>query len=364
MQFLHEHFGHQKTSLGRPTGALPTPPSVGVPVRPSGPVPLPDLIRTSTARPKPTNAAVPVARRANEQVEVGEPLLVAADRERLATVATIRAVNAELADKFHNARAPIDVKVGRGPNGDPQGVKVHYPLPKEVTRWKPDGVAINAELTADELSGDWRNQSDRMVNVCVSGPTPFLKATRERVGTRVYLLLIREAGIRFVPLDDSTGLTVSTDTDVVEWLERRPRRPTDAICEDVGEIFGKLSKNARKAWRAAATKSAWKASGGWWGVEKVGYQYRFVLETTLQISLGEDVPDNTLPDVCCVVRAWPFGRILDNNAKLKGEQASTLHVCIGAPIFEHDTFSRHVGDPARGVYSTRQAATVLDQIRA
>ena len=348
LRFVHEQFGPQKTQIGRPIDSLPAAPSVRVPVRPAGPVPSPDLIRTSTARPKPTNAAIPVARRANEQVQVGEPLLVAADRERLATVATIRAVNAELANKLYPALGPVNAPVGRSPNGDRQNVQISYPLPREVDRWRPDGVAINAELTADELSGDLRDQSDRMVNVCVSGPTPLLKATRERVGTRMYLLLIREVMIRFVPLENQGSATDNTSSDLAaDWLSGRPRRPTDAICEDAHEILGAMPRVDRRKWLKEASQKGyvWQTAGEWWGTEIAGYRYRFVLETDLQISRGEDVPDNSFEDVCRVVRAWPFGRILDNNAKLKGEQASTLHVCIGAPIFEHDAISRHVGDP-------------------
>ena len=106
---VYEQFGAQIVSDGRSIDAF----SARVPVRPSCPIPSPDTIRTSTARPKPTNAAIPVARRTDTQVEVGEPLLVAAGRERLVVVATIRAVNAELADKVYIDPGSFLSPVGR-----------------------------------------------------------------------------------------------------------------------------------------------------------------------------------------------------------------------------------------------------------
>jgi hypothetical protein len=359
---VYEQFGAQIVSDGRSIDAF----SARVPVRPSGPIPSPDTIRTSTARPKPTNAAIPVARRTDTQVEVGEPLLVAAGRERLAVVATIRAVNAELADKVYIDGGSFVSPVGRHQDTRAkEDVTILYELPPEVSRWRPDGVAINAELTADELSGDFRDRSDRMVNVCVSGPTPFLKETRERVGTRVYLLLIREPMVRFVPRDAKGPGNDRTliDREVVEWLSKSPRRPTDVVCADVKAIMGNRNAKTTKKWlKEAPNKRAWQASGGWWGVELAGFRYQFVLLTTPEISLEGAVPD--VPGACCVVRAWHFGRIMDNNARLRGAQASTLHVCIGAPIFAHEAIGRHVGAPELGIYAESVGASVLDQIRA
>ena len=384
LRFVYEQFGPQKTDLGTPPAALPTAPSARVPVGPAAAVPAPDLIRTSTARPKPTNAVVPVARRADEQVEVGEPLFVAADRERLPTVATLAAVNAKIHERTYDAPAPrMGSFVGRTNAGVRQEVAVKFSLPEEVARWRPEGVCINAELTADELSGDFRDQSDRLVNVGVSGPTPLLKATRERVGTRVYVLLIREATIRFVPVDaQGTRLDNSSSAQLVAWLEQQPRAPTEAVCEEVSQLvrtdlsairqqhFFKLRVSGAVAVGAVTpgtpfVRLAWWTTKGWWAAEEAGWKYRFVLKTALEIERGDDVPSDAVnPERCVVVRAWPFGKILDNNFKLRGEQASVLHVCVGAPLYAHDAFDRFVGAPDQGVHRRVLEATVLAQIGA
>ena len=384
LRFVYEQFGPQKTDLGTPTAALPTARSARVPVGPAAAVPKPDLIRTSTARPKPTNAVVPIVRRSNEQVEAGELLFVAADRERLPTVATLAAVNAKIHERTYRDPAQrLQPRVGRDVNGARQQVTVKFALPEEVARWRPEGVAINAELTADELSGDFRNQSDRLVNVGVSGPTPLLKATRERVGTRVYVLLIREAMIRFVPLEAPGTLEDnSASVEVVKWLSEQPRAPTEAICEEVEHLVKRtLTPTGQQDWFKLRVKGrvgvggvtflrpftelAWNTPGGWWTAEEAGWKYRFVLKTSLEIERGDDVPSDAVGvERCAVVRAWPFGRIVDNNFKLRGEQASVLHVCVGAPLYAHDAFDRFVGAPDQGVHRRVPEATVLKQIGA
>ena len=372
LRVVHELFGQERTPVGFPLNSLPPAPSVRVPVGPAAAIPPPTTIRTSTARPKPSNAAIPVARRADEQVQVGEAVLVASNRERMATVATVAAVNAKLAsevfpDVGYSDYFPDYSFAGRSAAGGEERVRIVSSIPDEVARWRPDGVVISGELTADELSGDFRDQSDRLTNVCVQGPTPFLRKVPEKVGTRVYVLLVREAHVRMVPAEALGGLYDATDgfPPLVAWLEGKPREATEVVCKGVEEIVVPGLKRSFlgtvKASPLDLLGSAWETAGGWWRAEAIGWSYRFQVATTKEI-MQEGPSDAVGRDVCRVVRAWPLGRVADNNLKLRGEAATTLVVGVGPALVEHAAFERFAGDPARRLRVRVGAKTVLEQI--
>lgn len=367
LRVVHELFGREKTPVGFPLNSLPSAPSARVPVGPAADIPPPTTIRTSTARPKPSNAAIPVARRADEQVLAGEVVLVANNRERTATVATVAAVNAKIANTVFPDLGSSDSFAGRSAAGSEQRVRLLNSIPDEVARWRPDGVAISGELTADELSGDFRDQSDRLVNVCVQGPTPFLRKVPENVGTRVYLLLVREAHVRMVPADAQGGLVDATADfpALVAWLEGKPREATEVVCKGINEVvvpgLNRSFLRTVNIFPSDLLGSAWKTAGGWWRAEAIGWCYRFEVSTAKEIM--KDGPSDAVGrDVCRVVRAWPLGRVADNNLKLRGEAATTLVVGVGPALVEHAAFERFAGDPARGLRVTVGAKTVLDQI--
>lgn len=369
LRVVHELFGQETTQVGVPPNSLPSAPSVRVPVGPADYIPPPTSIRTSTARPKPTNAAIPVARRADEQVLAGEAVLVASNRERMATVATVGTVNATVENMVFPTIGFAESFAARTAAGKEERVLVQAKIPDEVARWRPDGVVISGELTADELSGDFRDQSDRLTNVCVQGPTPFLRAVREKVGTRVYVLLIREAHIRFVPADAKGALTDETGSflALVTWLEGKPREPTEVVCKGLKQMVspGLPESFLQTVLGLNATVdllgSAWQTSGGWWRAEAAGWSYRYDVATAREIM--KDGPSDAFGgDLCRVVRGWTLGRVADNHSKLRGEASTTLVVGIGPAVVEHAAFERFAGDPARGLRVRVAAKTVLKQI--
>jgi hypothetical protein len=280
----------------------------------------------------------------------------------------VGAVNAKLANTVFPDTGLSDSFAGRTAAGKEDRVRLMNSIPDEVARWRPDGVVISGELTADELSGDFRDQSDRLVNVCVQGPTPFLRKVPEKVGTRVYLLLIREAHVRMVPADAQGDLDDATADfpALVAWLEGKPREPTEVVCKGVNEMVVpglKRSSFLRTVndFPSDLLGAAWKTAGGWWRAKTIGWSYRFEVATAKEIM--KDGPSDAVGrNVCRVVRAWPLGRVADNNLKLRGEAATTLVVGIGPALVEHAAFDRFAGDPGRGLRVRVGAKTVLGQI--
>jgi len=311
-----------------------------------------------------------VARKTNEQVLAGEAVLVASDRERMATVATVGAVNAKIADMVFPTTGFTESFAGRTADGKQTRVFIKAEIPGEVARWRPDGVVISGELTAEELSGDFRDQSDRLVNVCVQGPTPLLRAVREKVGTRIYVLLVRESHIHFVPADSPGSRTdVSANFGaLVGWLSGKPREATDVVCKGLQKLVSPglghesfLDVVLGYDSNVDLLGSAWYTTGGWWRAEAAGWSYRFEVATRKE--LMQNGPSDAIhSDVCRVVRAWPLGRVADNNPRLRGEAATTLVVGVGPAAVEHVGFERFVGDPGKGVRVKVSAKTVLNQI--
>jgi hypothetical protein len=159
--------GGYKTDVSPPVGRQPASfRSPRQPIEPptgllNGP---PGKVPTSTARPKPSNAAIPYARTAPKQIDAGEIVLVhtrssqnqtrsscavGSGTNSLCRVATIEDVNKSLAAlPPHAAAAPDD-------------------LPGDVACWLPDGVAIGFDEEDDK--------GLNLCNVCVAnGPTPIL----------------------------------------------------------------------------------------------------------------------------------------------------------------------------------------------
>lgn len=366
LSFVYEQFGPQKTDVAFPLRSLPTAESVRVPVGPAASIPPPNTIRTSTARPKPTNAVIPVARMADEQIMAGEVVLVAKNKNRMATVATLRTVNQMLDRPIAGAPA-INTTPARFADGrvDPTPVRVEG-VPDEVARWTPDGICVNAELNADELSGDALGMfgsrgAERLVNVAVAGgPTPLLKSVKEKTGAMVYVLLLCETHARFVPVTGSTKPDGSAGLpELVDWLASLPPVPTQILCKGVqrmlwdaaraagfpGTLTQLLQTNIGRlsTFHFVARGQQWEYDGG-------HVTYRFAVHTRAEMDEGDGVPRPTTdPLICRVVRAWPLGRITDSNFQLHGKPASTVAVCVGAPLFRHDAFERNLGDPERGL---------------
>lgn len=380
LSFVYEQFGPQKTDVGFPLRSLPTAESVRVPVGPAASIPPPNTIRTSTARPKPTNAVIPVARMADEQIMAGEVVLVAKNKNRMATVATLQTVN-KMLDKPIPAAAMINTTPARLADGrvDPTPVRVEG-VPDEVARWTPDGVCVNAELNADELSGDALGMlgsrgAERLVNVAVAGgPTPLLKSVKEKTGAMVYVLLLREVHARFVPVTGSTKPDGSDSLpELVAWLASLPPVPTQTLCKgvqimlwDAARAAGFLGTLAQllQTNTGALNNLHFVARGQQWEYDGGHVSYRFAVHTRAEIEQGDGLPGPlTDPAICRVVRAWPLGRITDSNFVLHGKPASTIAVCVGAPLFRHESFERNLGDPERGLRVTvPEVNNVIDRL--
>ena len=159
--------GGYKSEVGPPTSSLPASfrnprqplaPPAAVIRKPSGPIP------TSTARPKPSNAAIPYARTSPTQIDAGEIVLVntrSAQNQSRSTAVVGQGVNSlcrvDTVEEVNKLFASLPAHEAVFPDN----------LPGGVSSWVPDGVCIG-----------WDKEDDNGLNICNvcigAGPTPIL----------------------------------------------------------------------------------------------------------------------------------------------------------------------------------------------
>jgi hypothetical protein len=161
---------------GRGSRSLPS--SARLEVGPAGAIPTVSVVPTTSARPKPSNAAIPYARTSPTQLDAGTIAMLHAPRWSRAVPGAergpVRSIVGHGTSSFCTVKSIAQLNAHLA-NLTEQDNKAEYD--EATTVWSPDGVVINydgEEQSASAKMAETATTTWQIANVAISGPTPML----------------------------------------------------------------------------------------------------------------------------------------------------------------------------------------------